>query len=234
MDIIAQALREAIGLLLSGDPATMRVAGLSLAVSGAATGLAALVGVPLGAWLAIWRGWGLRVLVSLLNTGMALPPVVVGLFLALLFWRSGPLGGLDVMYTPLAMVIAQWIVAAPIAAGLTRAACLSVEPEIVEALRLDGASEWRVVRELVAIARAPVLVAIAAAFGRAIAEVGASLMVGGNILNQTRILTTAVALDVGRGEFARALALGLLLLFLALLVNSALGWPVARQRERGG
>jgi len=228
MDVLAEALYDALVLLLSGDPATMRIAGLSLLVSGAATTLAACIGVPLGAWLAIQRRGGHQALVALLNTGMGLPPVVVGLFLALLLWRSGPLGGLRLIYTPAAMVIAQWIVATPVAAGLTRAALLLIDAEMVEALRLDGAREWQVVRELLVVARTPVLVAIAAAFGRAIAEVGASLMVGGNILNQTRILTTAVTLEVSRGEFARALALGLLLLLLALLVNSVLGWPVTR------
>ena len=224
MDLLAQALRDAFMLLVIGDPETMRIAGLSLLVSGAATALAALTGVPIGAWLAVRRGGGQQALVALLNTGMGLPPVVVGLFLALLFWRSGLLGGLRLIYTPAAMVIAQWVIATPIAAGLTRAALLLIDAEMAEALRLDGAYEWQVARELIFAARAPVLVAIAAAFGRAISEVGASLMVGGNILNATRVLTTAITLETSKGEFDRAIALGMILLALALLVNGALGW----------
>jgi tungstate transport system permease protein len=232
MDLFWDAFREAVALLLAGDPETMRVTSLSLLVSGAATALAAVVGVPLGAWLAVRRGPGQRVFVAVLNTGMGLPPVVVGLLVAMLLWRSGPFGALGLIYTPLAMIIAQWIVAMPVAAGLTRAALLLLDAELIEALRLDGALEWQVQWELIRAARAPVLVAIAAAFGRAISEVGASLMVGGNILGQTRILTTAVTLEVSRGEFARALALGLLLLLLALLVNSVLSWHDKQARHR--
>lgn len=232
MNLFWDAFREAIALLLAGDPETMHVTGLSLLVSGMATALAALVGVPLGAWLAVRRGRGQRMLVALLNTGMGLPPVVVGLVVAMLLWRSGPLGALGLIYTPLAMIIAQWIVAMPIAAGLTRAALLLLDAELVEALRLDGAPEWQVRRELIRAAHVPVLIAVAAAFGRAISEVGASLMVGGNIVGQTRILTTAVTLEVSRGEFARALALGLVLLLLALLVNTVLSWHDTHARSR--
>ena len=139
MDLVAQGLRDALALLISGDPATLRIAGLSLLVSGAATLLAALIGVPFGAWLAVRRGRRHQALVALLNTGMGLPPVVVGLFLALLLWRSGPFGGLRLIYTPVAMIIAQWLVAVPIAAGLTRAALLLIDAEMIEALRLDVA-----------------------------------------------------------------------------------------------
>ena len=131
MDLLVQALRDAFALLINRDPATMRIAGLSLVVSGAATTLAALVGVPFGAWLTVRRGRGQQVLVAFLNTGMGLPPVVVGLFLALLFWRSGLLGGLHLIYTPAAMIIAQWIVATPVAAGLTRAALLLLDVDMV-------------------------------------------------------------------------------------------------------
>jgi tungstate transport system permease protein len=234
MELIWEACVEALRLLLSGDPALLRVAGLSMVVSGVATALAALVGVPLGTWLAVRPSPGQRVLVALINTGMGLPPVVVGVLVAILFWRSGPLGSLGLIYTPLAMVIAQLIVAAPIAAGVTRSAMLLLEREMIDALRVDGAAEWQVGWELIRAARTQVLVAIAAAFGRALSEVGASLMVGGNILNSTRILTTAITLEVSRGDFARALALGLLLLALALLMNSILLWNrTAMAQHRG-
>lgn len=160
----------------------------------------------------------------MVRTGMGLPPVVVGLGMALLLWRSGPLGELDLLYTPAAMVLAQFIVAAPLAVGLTATAVALLDPESIAVLRIDGASERCVVWETLAAARPQVRAAVAAAFGRAIAEVGASLVVGGNILNETRFLTTAVTLEVGKGEFARALALGMLLLALAFVVNLGLAF----------
>lgn len=222
MDLIWQGLVDALRLLAARDPATLRVAGLSLVVSGLATLLAAVVGVPLGVALALRRFPGCGVLISLVNTGMGLPPVVVGLGVSILLWRSGPLGPLALLYTPSAMVLAQFLVAAPLAAGLTRAAVGLLDGDLIGALRVDGALEGRVAWEVVRAARLQVLVAVAAAFGRAISEVGASLMVGGNILGQTRILTTAITLETSRGEFARAIALGLILLALAFLVNVAL------------
>lgn len=222
MELIWQGLLDALRLLATGDPQTYQIAARSLLVSGVATALAALIGIPLGALLALGTMPGKRPIAALVNTGMGLPPVVVGLGVSILLWRSGPLGGLALLYTPAAMVLAQCIVAAPLAAGLTAAALGLLDPELVGALRADGAREWRVGWELVRAARPQVFVAVAAAFGRAISEVGASLMVGGNILNQTRILTTAITLETGRGDFARAIALGLLLLTLAFLVNVAL------------
>ncbi len=222
MDLIWQGMVDAFGLLAQGDPATLRVAGLSLAVSGLATALAAFVGVPLGALLALRRFHGRRLLVNLVHTGMGLPPVVVGLGVALMLWRSGPLGKLGLLYTPAAMVVAQFVVAAPLAAGLTAAAVGLVDPDLVAAFRVDGASEGRVLWEILGAVRPQVRVAVAAAFGRALSEVGASLMVGGNILNETRILTTTITLEVGKGEFARAIALGIVLLALAFLVNLGL------------
>jgi tungstate transport system permease protein len=192
-------------------------------VSGSAALLAGLLGVPLGAALHLGRWPGRRPLTLAVNTGMGLPPVVVGLAVMLLLWRTGPLGSLRLLYTPPAMVIAQLIVALPIVAGFTRAALGLQDPDLALAMRADGAAERRVGYELVRATSAPVLIAVAAGFGRAIAEVGASLMVGGNILGQTRILTSSIALESGKGEFALALALGLVLLLLALAVNASLG-----------
>jgi tungstate transport system permease protein len=224
VDLIGDAFLQAVTLFLTGDPELLRIAGLSLAVSGSATILAALLGVPLGAALHLWRFPGRTVLVALVNTGMGLPPVVVGLAITVLLWRSGLFGPLRLLFTPQAMIIAQLVIAAPIIAGLTRAALDLLDPELEAAMRADGASEGRVAWELAQAARAQVQVAVAAGFGRAIAEVGASLMVGGNIVGQTRILTTAIALETNKGEFALALALGMILLALAFLVNAALGW----------
>ncbi len=222
MELIWNGFADAVGLLLRADPGVLRVAALSLAVSGVASLLAALVGVPLGVVLALKRFPGRALLSSVVNTGMGLPPVVVGLGVSILLWRSGPFGSLSLLYTPPAMVLAQFIVAAPLASGLTRSAIGLLNVELVEALRVDGASESRVGWETVRAAWSQVLVAVAAAFGRAISEVGASLMVGGNILNSTRIMTTSITLEVQKGEFARAIALGIILLALAFVVNAAL------------
>jgi tungstate transport system permease protein len=222
VDLIWQGFADAIGLIVQGDRDVARIAMLSLTVSISATAFATLVGVPVGAALALGRlgGWGF--VQGMVNTGMGLPPVVVGLAVSILLWRSGPFGFLQLLYTPGAMILAQFIVAVPIAAGLTRVALDSIDGDVLQALRADGAGEPRAAWELVQAARPLVLVAVAAAFGRAISEVGASLMVGGNLVGQTRILTTAISLETSKGEFARAIALGIVLLALALLVNVAL------------
>jgi tungstate transport system permease protein len=223
VDLLVEALRDAVQLILGRDMELFRIAGLSLAVSGLAAALAGLLGVPLGAALHLGRWRGRRGVVLVVNTGMGLPPVVVGLLVTLLLWRTGPLGSLRLLYTPQAMVLAQLIVALPIVAGFTYAALSLQDPDLAWAMRADGAMEHRVAYELIRATSGAVWVAIAAGFGRAIAEVGASLMVGGNIVGQTRILTTAIALESSKGDFALALALGMILLLLALSVNASLG-----------
>jgi tungstate transport system permease protein len=223
MDLIWQAVGDAGGLIVRADAELMRIAGLSLVVSGAATLLAAMLGVPLGIALHVGRFPGRAPAAIFVNAGMALPPVVVGLLVMLLLWRTGPLGSLRLLFTPPAMVIAQVIVAMPLIAGFTRAAISLLDPDLTLAMRADGAGEARIGLELARATRAPLLVAVAAGFGRAISEVGASLMVGGNIVGQTRILTTSIALESGRGEFALALALGFILILLALGINALLG-----------
>jgi tungstate transport system permease protein len=230
MDLIWQAIGDAVRLLTRGDAELMRIASLSLLVSGAATAVAALLGIPLGIALHVGRFPGRSAGAIVVNAGMALPPVVVGLLVMLVLWRTGPLGSLRLLFTPPAMVIAQVIVALPLIAGFTRAAISLLDPDLVLAMRVDGAGEARIGWELARAALAQVLVAIAAGFGRAVSEVGASLMVGGNIVGQTRILTTAIALESGRGEFALALALGFILLLLALSVNVLLGLVAAPSR----
>lgn len=223
MDLIWEAIRDAAGLIVSADPELLRIAGLSLAVSAAATVLAAGIGIPLGVALEIGHFRGRRAAGLAVNAGMGLPPVVVGLAVTLVLWRTGPLGGLRLLYTPWAMVLAQVLVAVPLVAGITRAAVSLVDLDLRLAMRADGAPEPRIGRELAVAALPQLLVAVAAGFGRAISEVGASLMVGGNIVGQTRVLTTAIALETSRGDFALALALGFLLLLLALGVNFLLG-----------
>jgi tungstate transport system permease protein len=227
VDLLWAGFADAVGLLLRGDAEVLRIALLSLQVSGSAALLAAALGVPLGVALATMRFPGRLLVNSLVNTGMGLPPVLVGLVVTMLLWRTGPFGPLQLLYTPSAMVFAQMIVAAPIVAGFTRSSVELLEGDVLGALRVDGAGALAAGRELAHAALPQVLLAVAAGFGRAIAEVGASLMVGGNLLGQTRVLTTALTLETSRGEFARAIALGLVLLVVAFAVNFGLA---VRQR----
>jgi tungstate transport system permease protein len=223
VELLWEALVAAAELILRADAELLRITSLSLAVSGAATLVAALVGVSLGTALHLRRFPGHRIATLLVTTGMGLPPVVVGLMVTILLWRAGPLGFLRLLYTPPAIVLAQFVVAMPIVAGFTQAALDLLDKDLTDALRADGAGEWQVGAELLWAAWPQVVIAIAAGFGRAVSEVGASLMVGGNILGQTRILTTAIMLETGKGEFALALALGFILLALALVVNLLIG-----------
>ena len=168
-------------------------------------------------------------MLSVVNTGMALPPVVVGLWVSIFLWRSGPLGDLRLMYTPAAMVIAQMVIATPVVIGLTAAALQQLDPRLQIQLLGLGASRWQMIWALWREARLPLLAALMAAFGSVISEVGASMMVGGNIRGQTRVLTTAIVLETGKGEFAMAIALGFILLLLAFMVN----WGLTRVQQRG-
>jgi tungstate transport system permease protein len=195
---------------------------LSLRVAGAALCLSAVLGIPLGAWLALARFRGRRLAVALVYTGMGLPPVVVGLVVYLMLSRSGPLGFFGWLFTPQAMILAQAVIALPLVTGLTLSAVAAVPAELHLQVRSLGAGPWQARRAVLAEARAGVLVALAAAFGRVLAEVGAALMVGGNIQGQTRVLTTAIVLETGKGEFALALALAGWLLGLALAANAAI------------
>lgn len=230
MELIAEGLARALRLVAGGDPEVLGITWLSLQVSAAATGLALLVGMPLGAALALARFPGRALVVALVNTGMGLPPVVVGLFVSILLWRSGPLGFLELLYTPAAIVLAQFVIAVPIVTGLTLAAIQQIpEPFRLQMLGL-GASRGQLVWVLVREARLPMLAALMAGFGAVISEVGASLMVGGNIRGQTRVLTTATVLETSKGNFDVAIALSAILLVLTFLVNWALTWLQQRGR----
>ncbi|HEX9444976.1 MAG TPA: ABC transporter permease [Candidatus Binatia bacterium] len=219
MELIGEGVRKAIWLIFSADAEVLGITWLSLQISGAATLLSLVVGVPAGVGVALARFPGRGLIVALINTGMGLPPVVVGLFVSIFLWRSGPLGFLQMLYTPGAMVLAQVIIAAPIVAGLTLAAFQSLNPNLALQLQAIGASRpqllWLLCRE----SRLPLLAAVMAGFGGVISEVGASMMVGGNIRGQTRVLTTATVLETGRGNFDAAIALGLILLALSFAVN---------------
>jgi tungstate transport system permease protein len=202
---------------------------LSIRVSLLATLISLLIGLPLGTWLALRKQLrGRSFMLSMINTGMALPPVVVGLFVAMMLWRSGPFGSLELIYTPTAIVIAQTIIAAPIVTGLTASSLQQLDPRLRLQLLGLGASPVQMVIALWREARLPLLAALMAAFGSVISEVGASMMVGGNIRHQTRVLTTAIVLETGKGEFQNAISLSIILLILAYLVN--LGLTLIQQR----
>jgi tungstate transport system permease protein len=219
MDVLLDGLRQALSLLLTGDAETWAITGLTLRVSLTATAVAALVGVPLGAAIALGSFAGRRLLLAAANTGMGLPPVVVGLFVTVLLWRSGPLGGLGLLYTPTAMVVAQAVIATPVVVALVAAALQQVDPEFLVQMQGLGATRVRALLALFAEARLPLLAAAMAAFGAVVSEVGAAQMVGGNLAGETRVLTTAAVLATSRGEFALAIAFGLVLLLLAFAVN---------------
>lgn len=229
---LIEGFLNAIRLLFSGDPEVWQVTWLSLKVSGIATGISLLLGMPLGTLLALGGFQGRSFLLSLVNTGMALPPVVAGLVISILLWRSGPLGDLHLIYTPTAIIIAQTVIAAPVVAGLTTAALQQLDPRLRMQLKGLGASRWQVVFTLWREARLPLLAALMAGFGSVISEVGASMMVGGNIRGQTRVLTTAIVLETSKGQFASAIALSILLLLLAYLVNLGLTWIQQRDAKR--
>ena len=202
----------------------LQITSLSLQVSALATIISLLIGLPLGTWLALSNFRGRSFILSIINTGMALPPVVVGLVVAMTLWRSGPLGDFKLIYTPWAIVIAQTIIASPVVTGLTAAALASLDPRLGQQLLGLGASRRQMIWLLWREARLPLLAAFMAGFGSIISEVGASMMVGGNIKGQTRVLTTAIVLETSKGEFDRALALGALLLVITYLINLALTW----------
>jgi len=205
---------------------------LSLQVSTLATLISLFIGLPFGTWLALGSFRGRSVILSIINTGMALPPVVVGLVVAMMLWRSGPFGDLKLIYTPWAIVIAQTVIAAPVVTGLTAAALEALDPRLQQQLLGLGASRVQMVWYLWREARLPLLAALMAGFGSVISEVGASMMVGGNIRGQTRVLTTAIVLETSKGEFGQALALSTLLLILTYLINLTLTWIQQRGQKR--
>ncbi|EAX47202.1 binding-protein-dependent transport systems inner membrane component [Thermosinus carboxydivorans Nor1] len=218
MENFWNGLIQAIALLASGDAEVYQVTLLTLFVSGTATLISVVVGLPLGLWLAFRDFPGKSICLSLINFGMGLPPVVVGLVVSLLFWRYGPLGMLGLMYTPWAMIIAQALIASPIVAGLSFAAIAGLNPKLRWQLLSLGATSWQANWLLIREARLGLLAAVMAGFGGVVSEVGASMMVGGNIKGQTRVLTTATVMEVSKGNYDIALAFSFILLMLAYTV----------------
>lgn len=215
-------LREALRLIASGDPDLREIAFRTVIVSGSATLLAMLVGVPAGYWLARARFRGRTVLLGLVNTGMGMPPVVVGLVVWLLLVRSGPFGGFELIYTKRAMVLAQFVIAVPLVIGFTAAAVQALPPQLPDLLASLGAGRIRSLWLLAREANLGLLAAVMAGFGGVVSEVGASMTVGGNLQGNTRVLTTAIVTETSRGENVKAIALGLILLVMAFVVNLVL------------
>jgi ABC-type tungstate transport system substrate-binding protein len=230
MNSVADSLGLAASLIAGSDPAVWRIVGLSLRVSGVACGLGAIVGLYLGAWLAVARFPGHGGLVWLLNTLLALPSVVVGLLVYLLLSRAGPLGPLGILFTPTAMVIAQSILVVPLIAALTRRLVADGLREGGDQLRSLGAGTFATGALMLLHERLAVLTILLTAFGRAVAEVGAVMIVGGNIDGFTRVMTTSIALETSKGDLPLALALGLVL----LAVVGALNALIALLQWRGG
>lgn len=229
MDALWEGLKEAVRLIAEGDSELCDIALRTLLVSGAATVLAMAAGVPLGYALARGRFPGRTILLGAVNTGMGMPPVVMGLIVWLMLVRSGPFGGLELIYTKRAMIIAQFLIATPLVVGFTAAAVQALPRDLPDLLAMLGAGRLRTLWLLAREAQLGLLAAIMAGFGAVVSEVGASMTVGGNLQGNTRVLTTAIVTETSRGNNARAIALGLILLTMAFLVNLLL--TIVQQRR---
>lgn len=230
MDLILEGIVKAFQLLAALDPEVLSITWLSLKVSGTATLISVGIGISCGMIVALTRFPGKKLLVSVVNTGMGLPPVVVGLFVTVFLWRNGPLGFLDILYTPTAIIFAQAVIATPIVMGISIAALQNLPAKLRLQILSLGATRLQMVRILIREARLPLMAAVMAGFGGVISEVGASIMVGGNIKGYSRVLTTATVMETGKGEFATAFALSIILLLLVFIVNYL--FTIIQQRER--
>jgi len=232
MDIILDGIKQAFVLLWSLDSEVLGITWLSLKISGSATLISMAAGVSAGTAVALTRFPGKRIIVSIINTGMGLPPVVVGLFVTVFLWRNGPLGFLEILYSPAAIIIAQSVIATPIVMGISLAAMQNLPANLRLQIQALGATRLQMVWILIKEARLPLLAAVMAGFGGVISEVGASIMVGGNIKGYTRVLTTATVMETSKGNFDIAMALGIILLMLAFIINSVLTYIQQRERPR--
>jgi tungstate transport system permease protein len=224
---ILDGIWQALQLMARLDPALVEIVLLSLRVSGTALLFSAAVGIPVGIIMGLTRFVGRRLVMALLYTGMGFPPVVIGLFVYLMLSRNGVLGSLDLpwvpsLFTPAAMVVAQTIISFPLIAGFTMAAVMGVDPNLRQQVLSLGATNWQAAATVLLEARVGVVVSIIAGFGSIISEVGAVMLVGGNIENRTRVLTTAIVLETNKGDFGLAIAMGVILLFLTFITNVAM------------
>ena len=231
MGFIVDGFQKALHLIFSGNAEILAIARLSLSVSALATVISVLIGVPLGSIIALKKIPFKKIVISLVNTGMGLPPVVVGLIVMLFLSRNGPLGFLDWLYTPLGMILAQVIIATPVVAGLSMSAMQGLDPKFYLQILALGASERQAVMVCLKEIRLSILAAVIAGFGSIISEVGAVMIVGGNIRHQTRVLTTATVLETQMGNYDSAIALGMILLSLTFLINLALTF-IQQQKVR--
>ncbi|MFZ0548261.1 MAG: ABC transporter permease [Candidatus Promineifilaceae bacterium] len=232
METLVEALQNALRLLTSLDPALLEIMGLTLRVTGEALIFAMIIGIPIGVAMGLSRKIpAAGCLLPLIYTGMGLPPVVVGLFVYLFLSNQGPLGGLHWLFTPSAMIVAQIIIALPLVVGLTLTAVQSVDPLLYLQLRSLGATRSQMAWTILTEARLGMIAAVVAAFGSIISEVGAVMLVGGNIARETRVMTTAIVLETRKGNYDLALAIGIILLTLAFLANFSLYWLQVRGKN---
>ncbi len=230
MDLIWEGLTKAFELIAAGDEGIFDITFLTLKVSITSIIISTLIGIPLGTFLGLAHFWGRRGILIFINICMGLPPVVAGLTITMLLWRSGPFGDLSLLYTPTAIIMAQVLVSLPIIIGLTCSSFQQIDEKMLLQIRALGATKWQALIILLKEMRIAILAAIMAGFGRVIAEVGAAMMVGGNILGETRILTTSIMMEVSKGNFDVAIALSFILMALAFLITFCL--TSLQQRKR--
>lgn len=230
MDLILEGIIKAFKLLIALDPEVLGITWLSLKVSGTATLISIFIGISSGMIVALTQFPGKKFLISVVNTGMGLPPVVVGLFVTVFLWRNGPFGFLEILYTPTAIIVAQAVIATPIVMGISIAALQNLPTKMRLQILSLGATRLQMVWMLLREARLPLMAAVMAGFGGVISEVGASIMVGGNIMGYTRVLTTATVMETSKGDFDVAFALSIILLVLMFIVNYF--FTLIQQRER--
>jgi tungstate transport system permease protein len=231
MGLVLDGLKKAFEMIGSGNPEIFHITWLTLRVSFISILFSSLLGLPIGMVLGLTRFRGRKVLLTFINIGMGLPPVVAGLWITLLLWRSGPLGYLSLLYSPTAIVLAQILVSLPIVTGLTSSAFQQINEKMLLQLKALGATKWQTLFILLKETKVAIMAAIMAGFGRVIAEVGAAMMVGGNIQGDTRILTTTIVMEVSKGNFDIALALSFILLSIALLITAILTFLQQRKRS---
>jgi tungstate transport system permease protein len=231
MELLLEGLKKAIEMILSGDREILDITLLTLRVSVTAVLISTMIGIPAGMFLGLARFPGRRFVLAIINIGMGLPPVVAGLWITLFLWRSGPLGDLAWLYTPTAIIMAQILVSLPIVTALTSTAFQQINPKLILQVKALGATRFQLYWILMKEVKLAILAAIIAGFGRVIAEVGAAMMVGGNISGETRILTTSIVMEVSKGNFDIALALSFILMALAFIITFTLTYLQQRKRS---
>lgn len=231
MDLLLNGLLRAIEMIASGDPEIYEVTWRTLRVSLTAVFISTLIGIPLGIILGLTKFPGRKLLLVFINIGMGLPPVVAGLWITIFLWRSGPLGHLSLLYTPTAIIMAQILVSLPILIGLTSSAFQQIDEKMIMQIKALGATKLQTLKILLLETRVAILAAVIAGFGRVIAEVGAAMMVGGNIKGDTRILTTSIVMEVSKGNFDIAFALSFIIMTIAFMITFCLTFLQQRSRK---